>query len=666
MGMLGRYVLFVGVVLGLLAAVVGWAGAAGSRAQAARNAPVVDCVVEPITLTLNLQGPAPDTRPFTNTVGDSYTQFLAPPITTTAASTTSLLVNGAMAGTVGGSLSGSATLEATNGAQVSSPGGFLPNPRGFTVSRVFLVTDRGAITATLAANYAALTNFAPYYPRLVNAYLASNDMSGALAGQLLMAPLVGYQTYAGGAVTFAGTGAGRLFSGAGAFSAVVGAARTAPQERAAALAAGDAISQFRSALIHLPVAGAGRVQPVTELTGTIAGGITGAFLAPVTSLLLDPAGVNGRGWQAGNLGFTDANADLLAGVWLGDLSGGNTLRGFVYQIAGTGAYSTSMLFAGLTGTYFAGGTLFAGNLSGAYCAGSALPTATPGAPTENPTAAPSATATAPAGSTPTPSATAPASATATAGATETAAPSATTTRAPTATSTAPPTSTPPPATATPTVCAARFADVTPNDFFYTPTQYLACRLVIGGYTCGGPGEPCNATSDPYFRPYANTTRGQLTKMVAAGLGWAPALPATPTFADVPASQPFYPFIETAVAHRVISGYTCGGPGEPCDSGNRPYFRPYANVTRGQLSKIIVGAKGWPLADPAAPTFADGAPGSLNYAYIETAVAHAIISGYSCGGPGEPCDSQNRPYFRQFNNATRGQIAKIVYLALTQP
>jgi hypothetical protein len=90
------------------------------------------------------------------------------------------------------------------------------------------------------------------------------------------------------------------------------------------------------------------------------------------------------------------------------------------------------------------------------------------------------------------------------------------------------------------------------------------------------------------------------------------------------------------------------------------------VTRGQLSKIIVGAKGWPLADPAAPTFADGAPGSLNYAYIETAVAHAIISGYSCGGPGEPCDSQNRPYFRQFNNATRGQIAKIVYLALTQP
>ena len=32
----------------------------------------------------------------------------------------------------------------------------------------------------------------------------------------------------------------------------------------------------------------------------------------------------------------------------------------------------------------------------------------------------------------------------------------------------------------------------------------------------------------------------------------------------------------------------------------------------------------------------------------------------------PATASNRPYFRQFNNATRGQIAKIVYLSIMSP
>ena len=60
------------------------------------------------------------------------------------------------------------------------------------------------------------------------------------------------------------------------------------------------------------------------------------------------------------------------------------------------------------------------------------------------------------------------------------------------------------------------------------------------------------------------------------------------------------------------------------------------------------------------------PNTAFYTFVETAYCQGVISGYTCGGPGEPCDSQARPYFRQFNNATRGQIAKIVYGALTAP
>jgi len=44
----------------------------------------------------------------------------------------------------------------------------------------------------------------------------------------------------------------------------------------------------------------------------------------------------------------------------------------------------------------------------------------------------------------------------------------------------------------------------------------------------------------------------------------------------------------------------------------------------------------------------------------------VIRGYGCGASGEPCDATSQPYFLQGNQATRGQIAKIVYLSLTAP
>src|SRR5262249_2617712 len=103
---------------------------------------------------------------------------------------------------------------------------------------------------------------------------------------------------------------------------------------------------------------------------------------------------------------------------------------------------------------------------------------------------------------------------------------------------------------------------------------------------------------------------------------------------------------------IVSGYADGT------------FRPQNNVTRGQLSKIVVNAAGWALLNPADRTFEDVLPGTAFYEFVETAVCHGIISGYTCGGTGEPCGTPPRPYFRQNNDATRGQIAKIVSLAVT--
>src|SRR5262249_33306692 len=115
-----------------------------------------------------------------------------------------------------------------------------------------------------------------------------------------------------------------------------------------------------------------------------------------------------------------------------------------------------------------------------------------------------------------------------------------------------------------------FSDVQPTDYFYTPVQYLVAHGVISGY------------ADCTFRPYADTTRAQMVKIVVLAFTTPVGTPtgAAYTFADVPPTHPFYAVIETAAAASIVSGYACGGPGEPCDGQGRPYFRPSANVTRG--------------------------------------------------------------------------------------
>ena len=219
----------------------------------------------------------------------------------------------------------------------------------------------------------------------------------------------------------------------------------------------------------------------------------------------------------------------------------------------------------------------------------------------------------------------------------------------------------------PPCCLGTFNDVDPAAYYAPAVQYLNCRSFVSGYPCGGPGEPCPGV---YYRPNNNTTRGQFTKILALGRGWPLANPAIGTFEDVPPSQTFYAYIETAASRGIIGGYPCGGPGEPCVApGNRPYFRPNNNITRGQLSKLITLGLGWPIQTPVAPayTFADTLPGSTFFDYIETIVAHSIASGYPCGGPGEPCVApENRGYFRPNNNGTRGQLSKMLYLALSHP
>jgi hypothetical protein len=139
-----------------------------------------------------------------------------------------------------------------------------------------------------------------------------------------------------------------------------------------------------------------------------------------------------------------------------------------------------------------------------------------------------------------------------------------------------------------TVSGQSFEDVPPSNTFYTWIEQLYGIGAIGGYECGGPGEPCGGSNLPYYRPGANVTRGQFTKIVSNAAGFTDPAPNTYTFTDAPVGSTFHVYIERLLLNRpgVMGGYACGGVGEPCDDQNRAYFRVGANLTRGQTSKIV--------------------------------------------------------------------------------
>jgi hypothetical protein len=204
-----------------------------------------------------------------------------------------------------------------------------------------------------------------------------------------------------------------------------------------------------------------------------------------------------------------------------------------------------------------------------------------------------------------------------------------------------------------------FTDVCPDDYFYEPVLRLNIDGIVVGYETSPPCD--NSLWVPCFKPYNSSTRGQIAKIVSLAAGFTEPVTGQ-QFEDVPPGSTFYEYIGRLSSRSIVSGYPCGGPGEPCvPPANRPYFRVGNNVTRGQLSKMTALSFGWnePVSGQ---QFQDVPPGSTFYEYVGKLSGRGIIAGYPCGGPGEPCGPLNLPYFRPNNDVTRGQTAKMVELA----
>ncbi len=206
---------------------------------------------------------------------------------------------------------------------------------------------------------------------------------------------------------------------------------------------------------------------------------------------------------------------------------------------------------------------------------------------------------------------------------------------------------------------SRFRDI-PLDFWAQPfVEYLSGQGAVSGY------------SDGTFRPLNNATRGQISKILVAAVGITDTIASgQQTFADVPTANVFWLPIERMAGRSIVGGYGCGTtPSEPCDGQHRPYFRPGNLVTRAQLSKMITLARGWTPVDPQSGVqhFTDVPSTNGLYGFIEAVYGHGVVAGYGCGTlPAEPCDATQRAYFRPVANASRAQLSKMIYIAVTQP
>lgn len=170
-----------------------------------------------------------------------------------------------------------------------------------------------------------------------------------------------------------------------------------------------------------------------------------------------------------------------------------------------------------------------------------------------------------------------------------------------------------------------FSEVHPTDVFYSAVLYLASKGAVTGY------------ADGTFRPNSGMTLGHFLKAIV--LAWEYTLDTRdgPHFADVPENNTFYPYIETAYNNGILDG--------PANN-----FNPSKRITRAELFRMVVQAKGWEPVVSDGPHFMDVSSTHPCYQYIETALSRSLIA------------SSIPNVFLPGQEATRGEICEAIYKA----
>lgn len=169
-----------------------------------------------------------------------------------------------------------------------------------------------------------------------------------------------------------------------------------------------------------------------------------------------------------------------------------------------------------------------------------------------------------------------------------------------------------------------FPDVPADHVFFQDIQWLSGTGVTGGFEDGS------------YRPSQPVTRGSMAAFLYRYAG-EPAFdaPDTPTFADVPATHPFFREIEWAASKGITTGFT------------DDTFRPGAVITRGSMAAFLYRTAGEPaLVPPAEPTFSDVPATHIFGDEIEWAALVGVADGFEDGSY-RPADAVGRGAFAAF-------------------
>jgi hypothetical protein len=148
-----------------------------------------------------------------------------------------------------------------------------------------------------------------------------------------------------------------------------------------------------------------------------------------------------------------------------------------------------------------------------------------------------------------------------------------------------------------------FTDVPPANGFYTNVNALYMDGIIGGYPCGGTGEPCDADNRPYYRPANLVSRQQMSKFVDLGRRNIADAIGTSLYISGTAVQTLVG--ATTSGGEAVTGY-CLTPGNDC-------WALYGNAASGTYAAVLSGGRGvynnsQDMGYPGTYSYANGAVG----------------------------------------------------------
>jgi len=181
--------------------------------------------------------------------------------------------------------------------------------------------------------------------------------------------------------------------------------------------------------------------------------------------------------------------------------------------------------------------------------------------------------------------------------------------------------------------AVTFADVNPPDYYFD----FVNAMYQTGITAG-----C-ATTPPQYCPDSTTTRGEMAVFIITGIEGENnfTYTTTPYFTDVPATNPFFKFIQKMKDLGITGG---------CSA---TLYCPNDPVTRGEMAVFIVVARYGSInfSYPTTPYFTDVPPTNEFFPFIQKMAQIGITAGCA---PGLYCPDES---------LTRGQMAVFVITGL---